>query len=208
MHWCCCLGSLSAGLGGAAGIERSLRRRGRAARRFHRKCRGLVWGSSLIASFAQADLNNSGRGPSRRVPHWKEISGCPASDGTRDEAAPISCGGSCQSMSAADDRSHGQARRIDRGRASRRSHRFHQKRSRSGSAPPSEPEGCLPDRPPVGYSSRPVRAQPTTRDDDQRTTAAQCLHTRHQCNRLPRRPGQRRGLFRARRVCRARLKRN
>ena len=83
-------------------------------------------GQRLIASSAAADLNNSGRGPSRRVPHWKEVSGCPASDGTRDEAARIPCGGSAKVSAAAPLARPGPTHRSRA--AARRSHRFHQKR--------------------------------------------------------------------------------
>ena len=84
-----------------------------------------IWQSDC--KLCRSDLNNSGRGPSRRVPHWREGSGCPASDRTRDAGARFSCGVSCQGVRCG-SASHGRAPTHRSWAAARRSHRLHQKR--------------------------------------------------------------------------------
>jgi hypothetical protein len=151
-------------------------------------------GAASDRKLCRSDLNNSGRGPSRRVPRWREASGCPASDRTRDEAARLACGLSAKvSAAGAPLWPHADAHRSRA--AARRSHRFHQKR-----------------RAPLGQRS-PAAARltdhlPTTRDDDQGPAAAQVCPHHNMHNRLPRRPRQWGSVLRPRRVCGTRFQGN
>ena len=80
-------------------------------------CRGLALGQRLIASpCSAADLNNSGRGPSRRVPRCREGSAMPGerSDAGR-RSARIPCGGSAKVSAADAALARPRRRRIDRG---------------------------------------------------------------------------------------------
>ena len=175
---------------------------------------GSLWGSNLIASFAEADLNVRGRGPSRRVPHWREGSGCPASDRTRDAGARFSCGLSCQGVRCR-SASGRTPTRIDRGPHSRSSHRsICSAGPRSGSARPSPRAGGLPHIPPpvwtfaaVSAARRSSRQVTRKRNDDEGPTAAQNSLHNNDSNSLPRRPRQRRSVFGPRRVCGTRLER-
>ena len=174
-----------------------------------------IWQSDC--KLCRSDLNNSGRGPSRRVPHWREGPGCPASDRTRDAGARFSCGLPCQGVRCR-SASGRTPTRIDRGQTrDAATDSIKSAGPRSGSALPSPRAGGLPQRPGLPWASAAgsaalrhsnVGAPPTKRDDDQGPTAAPCSLTHRNHNSLPRRPRQRRGLLGPRRVCRTRLKGN
>ena len=145
MHWCCCLAGRAAYLARGRRRDRKFVEEARSSGSLRRQaCPRLVLGQRLIAVLCSAaDLNNSGRRPSRRVPLRREVSATPGESWGARTHVLVSCGGSAQVSAAAPLARPGTTHRSRA--AARRSHRFHQKRW----APLGQrsPVAALPHRP-------------------------------------------------------------
>ena len=169
-------------------------------------CRGraVCKFGSLIASSA-AGFERFWRRPSRRVPLRREVSVMPGESWHAGRRAPGPCG-LCFGA-AADVRtvSTAKRRRAFVVAPSRSSHASAGSRllgleARDGS------RGSLRASPTPGQDTPSPRAW--TRDDDQGPAAAQACPHHNMHNSLPRRPRQRRSVFRARRLCGTRFQGN
>ena len=171
-------------------------------------CRGraVCKFGSLIASSA-AGFERFWRRPSRCVSRPRRAPRCLEKARTRDAAAPGPCGtwlgaaadSLCRlSRPLADEHSSSHRRE-----EATRKQQAPWPRARRRRALQGQPRGQ-----PHTWTGHAVAARRRAkRDDDQRTTAAPCSLTHHQCNSLPRRPRQRRSVLRPRRVCGTRVQR-
>ena len=151
-----------------------------------------------------ADLNNSGRRPSKRVPLRREVSATPRESWGARAHVLVSCGGSCKGVRCGS--SHGRTpTRIDRGQRREAAIYSEAAPGPARAALARRRAGGLPHRPASPLRSSQQVSEPTQRDDDQGPTAAQVCPHHNMYNSLPRRTGQWGSVFGPRRVCRARL---